>query len=153
MLRHVFAFVFVAALSRAAVTRVEVTERADVPVDGYERLAGKVYFAVDPNLRANHGIVDIDLAPKNAAGMVEFSADLLVLRPKDPAKSNGTAFLEIANRGTPVAWTAINVGAARGMRTAQDFGDRFMLDQGFTMVWVGWQFDVTARRTSSCMLR
>src|SRR5262249_15925992 len=73
----------------------------------------------------------------------EFSADLLVLRPKDPAKSNGTAFLEIANRGTPAAWTAINVGAARGMRTEKDFGDRFMLDQGFTMVWVGWQFDVT----------
>ena len=102
-----------------------------------------MYFAVDPKLPANRAIVDIDLAPRNSAGLVEFSADLLVLRPKDPAKSNGTAFLEIANRGSSPFWGALNIGAARGMRTEQDLGDHFMLDRGFTLVWVGWQFDVT----------
>jgi hypothetical protein len=137
-----FAAVF-AACSQAAVTRVEVAERVDLPVNGYERIAGKVYFAVDPKLPANRSIVDIDLAPRNAAGLVEFSADLLVLRPKDAAKSNGTAFLEIANRGSSPFWGALNVGAARGMPGKQDMGDHFMLDQGFTLVWVGWQFDVT----------
>ena len=106
-------------------------------------MAGKVYFAVDPKLPANRSIVDIDLAPRNAAGLVEFSADLLVLRPKDAAKSNGTAFLEIANRGSSPFWGALNIGAARGMPGKQDMGDHFMLDQGFTLVWVGWQFDVT----------
>jgi len=147
MLRRVFAFsaVFAAFVtcSQAAVTRVEVTERADISVNGYERIAGKVYFAVDPRLPANRAIVDIDLAPRNAAGLVEFSADLLVLRPKDAAKSNGTAFLEIANRGSSPFWGALNLGAARGMPGKQDMGDHFMLDQGFTLVWVGWQFDVT----------
>lgn len=147
MLRRVFAFaaVFAAFLtcSQAAVTRVEVAERTDLPVDGYERIAAKVYFAVDPRLPANRAIVDIDLAPRNAAGLVEFSADLLVLRPKDAAKSNGTAFLEIANRGSSPFWGALNLGAARGMPGKQDMGDHFMLDQGFTLVWVGWQFDVT----------
>src|SRR5580704_10091569 len=143
MLRRVFAFIALfAAFVQAAVTRVEVAERVDLPVNGYERIAGKVYFAVDPKLPANRAIVVIDLAPRNAAGSVEFSADLLVLRPKDPAKSNGTAFLEIANRGSAPFWGALNIGAARGMRTTQDLGDRFMLDQGFTLVWVGWQFDV-----------
>jgi hypothetical protein len=137
-----FAAVF-AACSQAAVTRVEVAERVDLPVNGYERIVGKVYFAVDPKLPANRSIVDIDLAPRNAAGLVEFSADLLVLRPKDAAKSNGTAFLEIANRGSSPFWGALNVGAARGMPGKQDMGDHFMLDQGFTLVWVGWQFDVT----------
>ena len=147
MLRRVFALVALfAALvtcSQAAVTRVEVTERVDLPVNGYERIAGKVYFAVDPKLPANRSIVDIDLAPRNAAGLVEFSADLLVLRPKDAAKSNGTAFLEIANRGSSPFWGALNLGAARGMPGKQDMGDHFMLDQGFTLVWVGWQFDVS----------
>ncbi|MCU1335292.1 MAG: hypothetical protein JWO19_873 [Bryobacterales bacterium] len=141
MLRPVFALIAVfAAIVQAAVTRVDVTER--VGIAEYERIAGKVYFAVDPKLPANRAIVDIDLAPKNAAGLVEFSADLLVLRPKDAAKSNGTAFLEIANRGSSPFWGALNIGAGAGRRTLQDLGDRFMLDQGFTLVWVGWQFDV-----------
>ena len=143
MLRRVFALVALfAAAVPAAVTRVEISERADLPLAGYERLAGKVYFAVDPRLPANRAIADIDLAPRNAAGLVEFSSDLLILRPKDASKSNGTAFLEIANRGSEPFWGALNIGAARGMRTAQDLGDHFMLDQGYTLVWVGWQFDV-----------
>jgi hypothetical protein len=143
MLRRILAFAAVfAALCQAAVTRVEVAERADLPINGYERIAGKVYFAVDPTLPANRAIVDIDLAPRNAAGLVEFSADLLVLRPKDASKSNGTAFLEIANRGSSPFWGALNIGAARGMPGKQNMGDHFMLDQGFTLVWVGWQFDV-----------
>jgi len=60
----------------------------------------------------------------------------------DAAKSNGTAFLEIANRGTQPFFGALNIGGGRGMHTAQDLGDHFMLDQGYTLVWVGWQFDV-----------
>ena len=124
MLRRVFAFVAVFAAfvtcSQAAVTRVEVAERVDLPVNGYERIAGKVYFAVDPKLPANRAIVDIDLAPRNAAGLVEFSADLLVLRPKDAAKSNGTAFLEIANRGSQPFLGALNIGG--GPRHAQHAG-------------------------------
>jgi hypothetical protein len=140
-----FAAVFAAFVTccQAAVTRVEVADRVDLPVNGYERIAGKVYFAVDPKLPANRSIVDIDLAPRNAAGLVEFSADLLVLRPKDAAKSNGTAFLEIANRGSSPFWGALNLGAARGMPGKQNMGDHFMLDQGFTLVWVGWQFDIS----------
>jgi hypothetical protein len=131
-----------AAFMQAAVTRVEVAEKIDL--GAYERMAGKVYFAVDPKLPANRAIADIDLAPRNAAGLVEFSADLLILRPKDAAKSNGTAFLEIANRGSQPFFGALNIGAGRSGRTEQNLGDRFMLDQGFTLVWVGWQFDVNA---------
>ena len=80
MLRRVLASIgLFAALVQAAVTRVEVADKVDV--GAYERIAGKVYFAVDPRLPANRAIVDIELAPRNAAGMVEFSADLLILRP------------------------------------------------------------------------
>jgi hypothetical protein len=125
------------ALAHAAVVRVDVASRTDLP-NGYERLTGKVYFAVDPKLPANRIITDIDLAPKNAQGLVEFSSDLYVLRPKDASKSNGTALFEIPNRG------------GRGMMGSFDLaaggddlsGDPLVFDQGFTLVWLGWQFDV-----------
>jgi len=140
-----FAAMFAACI-QAAVTRVEIAETVDL--SGYERIAGKVYFAVDPMLPANRAIADIELAPRNAAGLVEFSADLLVLRPKDAAKSNGTAFLEIANRGSQPFFGALNIGGGRGMHSAQDLGDHFMLEQGYTLVWVGWQFDVNSGANS-----
>ena len=78
---------FLAILAYAGVTRVEITQRADdLAIMNYEEITGKVYFAVDPKLPANRIIVDIDRAPRNAKGLVEFSADLYVLKPKDAQK-------------------------------------------------------------------
>jgi Alpha/beta hydrolase domain len=132
-----------AALCHGAVQKVEIIEKSDVPGSAYERVIGKVRFAVDPELAPNRIIADLDLAPKNAQGLVEFSADLYVLQPKDPAKSNGTALLEISNRGGKSLLSLFDF--ARGSsdpRTPEEFGDNFLLDQGFTLVWIGWEFDV-----------
>src|ERR1035438_3056367 len=94
------AFLLGASLLPAAVTKVEISERSDLPVAaGVERIAGKVHFALDPQNPANKIIVDLDRAPRNAQGLVEFSADLRILRPKDPAKRNGTMIMEVVNRG------------------------------------------------------
>lgn len=133
-----------------AVTSVQVLERSDVlngvafgAAGAYERVIGKVRFAVDPKLAANRIITDIDLAPRNEAGLVEFSADLYVLKPRDPAKGNGTALLEISNRGGKSMLGMFNfAGGSRDPRNQNDFGDRFLLEQGYTLVWIGWQFDV-----------
>jgi hypothetical protein len=135
MLRRTLPLLTLCALAtQAAVTRVEVATRADVPnVPGYERIAGKVFFAVDPKLPANRAIVDIDLVPRNSQGLVEFSADMLVLLPKDPAKGNGTAVLEISNRGGTALTTAFNVN------------DQFLLERGFTVAWIGWEADMPDR--------
>jgi hypothetical protein len=135
MLRRIFPlFTLGALVTQAAVTRVELATHADVPnVPGYERASGKVFFAVDPKLPANRAIADIDLAPRNAQGLVEFSADLLVIGPKDPAKSNGTALIEISNRGGTSLETRMNVN------------DQFLLERGFTLFWIGWEFDVPDR--------
>src|SRR5215471_8160863 len=91
--------IFGASLARAAVTKVEISERSDLTVAGAERIAGKVYFALDPKNPANRAIVDLDRAPKNAQGLVEFSADLIMVRPKDAVKRNGTLLMEVSNRG------------------------------------------------------
>ena len=47
-----------AALSQAAVTRVEITQRADAPIPGFERISGRIHFAVDPKLASDDDEVD-----------------------------------------------------------------------------------------------
>ncbi|HYL73447.1 MAG TPA: alpha/beta hydrolase domain-containing protein [Bryobacteraceae bacterium] len=136
--------------SFAAVTRVELVDRTDV-LDGaafgttgpYERIAAKVYFSVDPKLAPNRIIADIDLAPRDAEGKVEFSADLYVLKPRDPAKGNGTALVEISNRGGKGLLGMFDLASGSpDPKTQAEFGDKFLLEQGFTLVWIGWEFDV-----------
>jgi len=134
----------------ADVVRIEITEQTPV-VDGrafgavgpYVRIVGRVHFAVDPALTANRAITDIDLAPRNAQGRVEFSSDLYLLKPLDAAKGNGTILLEISNRGRKGILSTFN--RARGSldpRTEQEYGDGFLLEQGYTLAWLGWQYDV-----------
>ncbi len=125
------------ALAHAAVTRVEIASRADLPNTNYERITGKVYFAVDPKLAANQIITDIALAPRNKKGLVEFSADLEVLRPK--TKGNGTALVEISNRGGKGMVNMFDLGGRN------EPGDSLLFDRGFTLVWIGWEFDIQNR--------
>lgn len=121
--------------AQPALLRVELIERVDV-ADGrafgsagaYERIKAKAHFAVDPAHAANREITDIELAPRNAAGLVEFAADLHVLKPRDPALGNRIALFEVPNRG------------GRGM--GNTFGETRLLEQGYTLVWLGWQHDV-----------
>jgi hypothetical protein len=79
------------ALARAEVSRVEIASRRDVAggrsfgsTGSYDRLTGKIYFAIDPANARNQVIADLDKAPKNAAGKIELSADLVILKPHDP---------------------------------------------------------------------
>src|SRR5437868_4949002 len=83
------------ATAHAKVTRLEVTSRADVAAGRafgaagpYEKIAGKLYFEVDPASAHNRQVVDLDKAPRNARGMVEFAADFFVLKPKDMGRAN-----------------------------------------------------------------
>jgi hypothetical protein len=146
-MRRFFAAVFVFALSaNAAVTRIDIADRGPVAAfPNYERIVGKIHFAVDPKLPANSIITDIGLAPRNQQGLVEFTADLYMLKPADPAKSNGTALLEISNRGGKGATGMFGLGGRPDPKTAQELGDPLLFEQGFTLVWVGWEWDVPER--------
>src|SRR4051812_9651396 len=66
----------------------------------YEKLIGKVDFALDPSSPANAAIVDLSLAPRTGRGEVEFSADFYLVKPVDPSRGNGRLFYEVSNRGT-----------------------------------------------------
>lgn len=127
-----------------AVKHIYVVERTDVVNSRYERVIAKAHFSLDPSLPANRIITDIDLAPKNEEGNVTFTADLYVLKPRNPVEGNGTVLFEVSNRGRKGMISMFNRGA-RGSsdpRTPEDFGDRFLLEQGYTLVWLGWQPDV-----------
>jgi hypothetical protein len=54
----------------------------------YERIAGRVCFAIDPDDPANRGVVDLALAPRGPDGRVGYETDLFVLMPADPARGN-----------------------------------------------------------------
>lgn len=134
----------------ARVVRVEVEGREAI-LDGksfglagsYEKLAGRVFFAVDPENSANRIIADIDLAPRNSDGEVEFSSEFFLLKPRDAARGNGTVLYEVSNRGNKGMLSFFNY--ASGSPDPVDekhFGDGFLLKEGFTLLWLGWQFDV-----------
>ncbi|MDZ4799286.1 MAG: alpha/beta hydrolase domain-containing protein [Bryobacteraceae bacterium] len=144
--------VLVCCAASAAVVRLDIIDRSPV-LDGrafgkagaYERLKGKALLAVDPKLAANQRIVDLKLAPRNAEGLVEFSTDIFILRPVDVSKGNGTVLFEVPNRGGKGMLAMFN--RAQGSADpgkAEHFGDALLLNEGYTLVWIGWQTDVPA---------
>jgi hypothetical protein len=143
--RRISVFLFLLlALADAAlaeVVRIEVRRRDDWGT--HERVIGRVYFAVDPMAPANRGIADIDAAPRNAAGQVEFSSDVLFFRPKDARRARGTAFVEVVNRGRDQSLAILSGAQQRSLLPESwNLGDGFLLEQGFAVAFLGWQFDV-----------
>src|SRR2546428_7562284 len=126
---------------RAEVVKIDITRKDDFGT--HDRIIGRVQFAVDPKLSANRIIADLDLAPRNAQGKVEFASDLLLFVPKEASRARGTVFFEIVNRGRDQS-LAVMSGAQQRDLSPESWvlGDRFLLEQGFTVAFLGWQFDV-----------
>ena len=126
----------------AEVVRIDVLRRDEFAT--YERVIGRVRFEVDPALPANRAIADLDRAPRNAAGRVEFSSDVLFFRPK-AGRAKGTVFIEAVNRGRDQSLVIMSGAVQRNLAPASwNLGDAFLLEQGFTVAFLGWQFDVPA---------
>jgi hypothetical protein len=131
----------------ARVLRVEVSSRTDVlgakpfgDSGPYERITGRIYFSLPVANPHNLGIVDLDKAVNLKNGEVEFSADFVAVRPKDPKKGNGTLLLEVPNRGRGGILGLVD-GGDRDL--AKDAGDAWLLRNGFTLVTLGWQWDAS----------
>jgi hypothetical protein len=133
------------SLAQARVVRVEITSREDIQEGkpfgnsgAYEKIVGRVYFSVDPANPHNRQIVDLDKAPRNAHGEVEFSADLYLLKPKGMAKGNQAVLFEVSNRGGRGILSLVN-------GRENEYGDGFLMRQGYTIAWVGWEFDLSSQ--------
>lgn len=114
----------------AQVTRLEITSREDVAkgqvfgsAGTYVNVRGRVHGELDPRDRRNRIIQDVELAPKNARGRVEYVATFSLMMPSDLAKSSGVLVYSVVNRGN-------------GTATAGP--------EGHISLVSGWQGDVTA---------
>jgi hypothetical protein len=141
---------FVAAFSCAGlyarVVRVEIASRQDVleskafgSAGAYERIVGRVYYSIPITNWHNTGVFDLANAVNLKDGEVSFSADFVVLRPRDATKGNGSMLLEIPNRGRSRIVALVDGG---DWEAAHDTGDAWLLRNGFTIAMVGWQWDV-----------
>jgi hypothetical protein len=144
---------FWASAADARVVRLHV-ERREVILNGrafgaagaYEKLVGTVEFGFDPNITANDIIVDLKLAPRNARGEVVATADFYLLKPVDPRRGNGRLFYEVGNRGGKSMLATFQKAKGSVDPTSEaEFGDGALMRQGFTLLWMGWQWDVPQR--------
>ncbi|HSD66273.1 MAG TPA: alpha/beta hydrolase domain-containing protein, partial [Vicinamibacteria bacterium] len=139
------------SLAEARVVRVTIERREGVLggrpfglAGPYETLAGTVEFALDPALRQNRAVVDLGLAPRNERGEVAFTADVFILKPVDLRRGNGRVYYEVPNRGGKGILRRLQYAApSLDPRVASEFGDGWLMEQGFALVWMGWQWDVS----------
>ena len=135
--------------SFAEITRIVIDKREpfaaghEFGVTGaYEKLIGKAYGEIDPKKHHNKNIINLKNAPLNSRGRVEYSMDMLILKPVGMKRGNQTIFYDVVNRGNQAL--RVNFGAERSNNptTLAHAGDGFMMRQGYTLVWSGWQGDV-----------
>jgi len=151
--RAMLAIFLLALPASAELTRIDITSRT--PVLGgkpfglagpYEKMTGKAYFVLDPTAAPNKKIVDLEKARRDGQNRVLFSADVFIVQPKDPSRGNGVALFDVPNRGLKFLLPMFNHGTtANDPQTEGDFGDGFLLRQGYTLIFLGWQFDVPRR--------
>jgi hypothetical protein len=133
-----------------AVTQLTVTERSPLlggkrfgATGSYEVLKGRIAFGVDPAHPRNGGITDIDKAPRGATGQVEWWADFCLLQPSEPTRGNHRLFFEVVNRGRILAFRLFDaVSETPNLVHDAHVGDGFLLRQGYSVAWCGWQWDV-----------
>ena len=137
---------------RAEVINFDILERTPAfagrsfgNVGPYERITARATIALDPADDRNAVITDLALAPRNPDGRVEAVADVVILRPADPTRGNGTLLLDVPNRGRKLAPQLFDDSSQPGANRTdapEDAGIGFLHRQGYTMVWVGWQADI-----------
>ena len=112
-------------------------------VGPYERLKGRVRFAVNPDAPELSGIVDLDKAPCNAQGQVEFSTDFCLLLPENLERGNRRLCFDYGNRANKRMLQFFNdAPASNEPLTAADAGNGFLFRRGYTIAWAAWQGDV-----------
>jgi hypothetical protein len=142
----------IAGDAEARITRIEIVESEPAfggaafgDVGAYMHLVGRVRGELDPADPANAGIQDISLAPRNARGMVEYSTNIELLKPADQARGKRVLLFEVNNRGNKLALANFNEGVAGGVADRNGLtspGDGWLMRDGYTMVWSGWEMDV-----------
>ena len=138
--------------AEARITKVQITAHENPTFGGhsfagvgqYEKIAGKAFGEVNPNDPKNAVIVDIKLAPRNAAGNVEYSFEFYILKPVDLSKGNHKVMYEPPNRGGKTWATLARISGGGddpgSITDATVLDNSFLLPRGYSIVWSGWDF-------------
>ena len=135
--------------AEARITKIDITTTESPTFGGfswpgvgqYEKLAGKAYGEVDPLDPKNALIVDIELAPRNSRGMVEYAFDFYILKPIDLRRGAHKVMYEPPNRGGKTWSTFGRVPGGNDPGSIVDptvLANAFLMPRGYTMVWSGW---------------
>ena len=131
------------------VTELEITSsapfaggRAFGEAGAYTHVKGTAHFAVDPLHPNNERITDVELAPRDSDGNVRFSADFEMLYPTDPDKGRRSIAFDVVNRGRKTILGFNSAARAMDPGAPLDPGNGFLMREGYTVVWCGWQADV-----------
>ena len=109
----------------------------------YEKIVGRVSFAVNPDSPAYSSVVDIQYAPRNPEGLVEFSTDFFILKPIDMSRGNRRLVYDVNNRGTKLLVHFLNdAPLTDNPSTPEHAGNGFLMRRGYTVLWSGWQGDI-----------
>ncbi|WP_428490309.1 alpha/beta hydrolase domain-containing protein [Rhodopila sp.] len=110
-------------------------------VGAYERLTGRVLFAVDPLAQAQADVVDIGRAPRDPDGSVRFEADLMLLKPL--GGGNRRVLFDYGNRGNKRALQFFNDAMhSNEPLTLDHAGNGFLMRRGYALAWLAWEGDI-----------
>src|SRR5438309_7076416 len=133
----------------ARVTKIQITAKESPTFGGYswpgvgqyEKIVGKAFGELDPKDAKNKVIVDIQLAPKNASGKVEYSFDFYILKPIDLSKGNHKMLYEPPNRGGKTI-SALNRGVGGNdpgsVTNTTLLQNSFLMPLGYSISFSGW---------------
>ena len=116
----------------------------DFGAGAYLRITGRARGEIDPVDARNTVIADLDRAPRNAAGRVEYTTPFVILRPADPARGSGRLVHEVTNRGRKLFFSylydaaGLSVAALNTLDDASSVGLALPLAAGDSLVWNGW---------------
>ena len=133
----------------AEVSRVQIDRREPFAegrsfgaVGPYEVLSGRVYLTADPRAAHNAEITDLALAPCNREGLVDYWTDFVLLKPLDVSRGNRRLLYDVNNRGNPLALGSFNQGGGTNRIAQARPGNGFLMRQGYSVLWSGWNGDV-----------
>src|SRR2546422_6004601 len=145
----IVAVMLLPSLAAARITRIQIVSLESPTFGGisfgdvgpYEKIVARAFGEVDPSNPGNALITDIQNAPRNANGKVEYSTDVFILKPVDPGKGSGKIFYDVVNRGSKGSYSAFNGVGSPGVAAtpASGAGNGFLMRRGYTIVWSGWE--------------
>lgn len=140
--------------------RFELADGASLGAAGpYEVLRIRIEGSLDVKHPAYSKLNDAKLWSDKEGQFAPYATTMLIFRPIDSTKANGTVLFEWPNRGNTFALGLFNEARpprrqradepsatlAEIPKTPREFGNKFLFNRGYTLVWAGWETNTYRR--------